>query len=50
VLTRAAAEEQRLIDATVVAGADAIEQMLGDGAQKAMQKLHARPAPPASEN
>ncbi len=49
VLTRASADEQRLIDDTIAAGADAIEQMLRDGAQKAMQKLHARPAPPAAE-
>jgi PTH1 family peptidyl-tRNA hydrolase len=49
VLTRAGAEEQRTIDETIVAGADAIEQMLRDGAQIAMNKLHARgkPAPDA---
>jgi PTH1 family peptidyl-tRNA hydrolase len=42
VLTRAGADEQRAIDGTIVAGADAIEQMLRDGAQIAMNKLHAR--------
>jgi PTH1 family peptidyl-tRNA hydrolase len=49
VLTRAGADEQRQIDDTIAAGADAIEQMLRDGPQKAMQKLHGRPAPPAAE-
>jgi PTH1 family peptidyl-tRNA hydrolase len=49
VLTRAGADEQRTIDETIVAGADAIEEMLRDGAQIAMNKLHARgkPAPDA---
>jgi PTH1 family peptidyl-tRNA hydrolase len=47
VLTRAGAEEQRLIDDTIVAGADAIEEMLRSGAQIAMNKLHARPKPAA---
>jgi PTH1 family peptidyl-tRNA hydrolase len=42
VLTRAGADEQRAIDATIVAGADAIEEMLRSGAQLAMNKLHAR--------
>jgi PTH1 family peptidyl-tRNA hydrolase len=44
VLDRASKEEQRIIDETIVAGADAIEQMLRDGAQIAMNKLHAKPA------
>ncbi len=44
VLTRAGADEQRLIDETIVAGADAIEEMLRAGAQTAMNKLHARTA------
>jgi peptidyl-tRNA hydrolase, PTH1 family len=47
VLTRASGEEQRLIDDTIVAGADAIEEMLRSGAQIAMNKLHARPKPAA---
>lgn len=49
VLTRAGAEEQRAIDECIVAGADAIEEMLRAGAQIAMNKLHARnkPAPAA---
>ena len=49
VLTRAGADEQRTIDETIVAGADAIEEMLRSGAQIAMNKLHARnkPAPAA---
>ena len=42
VLTRASADEQRAIDETIVAGADAIEEMLRSGAQIAMNKLHAR--------
>jgi PTH1 family peptidyl-tRNA hydrolase len=42
VLTRAGKDEQRTIDETIVAGADAIEEMLRDGAQIAMNKLHAR--------
>ena len=45
VLTRAGAHEQRAIDETIVAGADAIEEMLRSGAQVAMNKLHARPKP-----
>jgi len=44
VLDRAGREEQRVIDETVVAGAEAIEQMLRDGAQIAMNKLHTKPA------
>jgi len=47
VLTRAGADEQRAIDDTIVAGADAIEEMLRSGAQIAMNKLHSRGAPPA---
>ena len=49
VLTHAGKDEQRTIDETIVAGADAIEDMLRDGAQIAMNRLHARnkPAPAA---
>jgi PTH1 family peptidyl-tRNA hydrolase len=50
VLTRAGGDEQRVIDETIAAGADAIEEMLRSGAQIAMNKLHARPAPPASKD
>jgi peptidyl-tRNA hydrolase, PTH1 family len=42
VLTHAGKDEQRTIDETIVAGADAIEVMLRDGAQIAMNKLHSR--------
>jgi PTH1 family peptidyl-tRNA hydrolase len=42
VLTRASADEQRAIDECIVAGADAIEEMLRSGAQIAMNRLHAR--------
>ncbi|MEO8019276.1 MAG: aminoacyl-tRNA hydrolase [Pseudomonadota bacterium] len=42
VLTRAGADEQRAIDEAIVAGADAIEEMLRSGAQVAMNKLHSR--------
>jgi PTH1 family peptidyl-tRNA hydrolase len=45
VLTRAGKDEQRAIDETIVAGADAIEQLLRDGPQIAMNKLHARAKP-----
>jgi peptidyl-tRNA hydrolase, PTH1 family len=45
VLTRAGGEEQRMIEETIAAGADAIEEMLRSGAQIAMNKLHARPKP-----
>jgi len=48
VLTRAGADEQRAIDECIVAGADAIEEMLRSGAQIAMNKLHARGKPAAS--
>jgi PTH1 family peptidyl-tRNA hydrolase len=44
VLDRAGKDEQRIIDETIVAGADAIEVMLRDGAQIAMNKLHSRAA------
>jgi peptidyl-tRNA hydrolase, PTH1 family len=43
VLTRAGADAQRLIDETIAAGADAIEEILRNGAQVAMNKLHTRP-------
>jgi PTH1 family peptidyl-tRNA hydrolase len=46
VLTRANASEQFEIEESVRAGADAIEQMLRDGAQIAMNKLHARAVKP----
>src|SRR6185436_15276810 len=42
VLTRAGPDEQRAIDETIAAGADAVEEMLRNGAQIAMNKLHAR--------
>ena len=42
VLTRAGVDEQRAIDGCIVAGADAIEEMLRSGAQIAMNRLHAR--------
>ena len=48
VLTRAGADEQRAIDETIVAGADAIEQMLRSGAQIAMNKLHSLGKPAAN--
>ena len=40
VLTHAGEDEQRVIDETIVAGADAIEEMLRASAQIAMNKLH----------
>jgi peptidyl-tRNA hydrolase, PTH1 family len=49
VLTHAGKEEQRVIDETIAAGADAIEVMLRDGAQIAMNKLHSRGKPPATD-
>ena len=44
VLTHAGKDEQRVIDDTIIAGADAIEEMLRSGAQIAMNKLHTKPA------
>jgi len=44
VLTRAGADEQRVIDETIAAGADAVEEMLRNGAQIAMNKLHSKAA------
>src|SRR5688572_18918794 len=44
VLTHAGKDEQRIIDETIVDGADAIEEMLRTSAQIAMNKLHSRPA------
>jgi PTH1 family peptidyl-tRNA hydrolase len=49
VLTHAGKDEQRLIDETIAAGADAIEVMLREGAQIAMNKLHTRAKPAASD-
>jgi PTH1 family peptidyl-tRNA hydrolase len=43
-LTHAGKDEQRIIDETVVVGADAIEEMLRSSAQIAMNKFHSRPA------
>ncbi|HEX6639230.1 MAG TPA: aminoacyl-tRNA hydrolase [Steroidobacteraceae bacterium] len=43
VLTHAGKDEQRVIDETITAGADAIEEALRSGAQIAMNKLHTRP-------
>ena len=48
VLTHAGKDEQRAIDETITAGADAIEEMLRAGAQIAMNKLHSRGNPPAA--
>jgi len=48
VLTHAGKDEQRVIDETISAGADAIEEMLRAGAQIAMNKLHSRGNPPAT--
>jgi PTH1 family peptidyl-tRNA hydrolase len=42
VLTRPSAVDQRVIEDTITAGADAIETMLRDGAQIAMNKLHTK--------
>ena len=42
VLARPSADDQAAIEATIAAGADAIETMLRDGAQIAMNKLHTR--------
>jgi PTH1 family peptidyl-tRNA hydrolase len=49
VLTQAGKDEQRVIDETIAAGADAIEEMLRSGAQIAMNKLHARPRSASKE-
>jgi PTH1 family peptidyl-tRNA hydrolase len=49
VLTQAGKDEQRAIDDTIIAGADAIEDALRWGAQIAMNKLHTRPKPAASK-
>ncbi len=49
VLTHAGKDEQRAIDDTIVAGADAIEEMLRSSAQIAMNKLHARAKAPAGK-
>jgi len=42
VLTRPSSDDQKAIDDTVTAGADAIEVMLREGAQIAMNKLHTK--------
>jgi len=49
VLTQAGKDEQRAIDETILDGADAIEEMLRNGAQIAMNKLHARAKPAAAK-
>ncbi len=46
VLSRPTAEEERLIRATIEAGADAVPVMLAQGAQFAMNRLHSRDDPP----
>ncbi len=46
VLSRPTAEEERLIRATIEAGADAIAVMFAQGAQFAMNRLHSRDDPP----
>jgi PTH1 family peptidyl-tRNA hydrolase len=48
VLTQAGKDEQRVIDETIVASADAVEEMLRSGAQIAMNKLHARAGKPSA--
>lgn len=42
VLRRASAEDQRLLDAAVLAGADIVPELIEQGAQKAMNRLHTR--------
>jgi peptidyl-tRNA hydrolase, PTH1 family len=49
VLTHAGKDEQRAIDETILAGADAIAEVLRDGAQIAMNRLHARNKPAPKE-
>ena len=49
VLTHAGKDEQRAIDETILDGADAIEEMLRNGAQIAMNKLHASARPAAAK-
>jgi peptidyl-tRNA hydrolase, PTH1 family len=49
VLTHAGKDEQRAIDETILDGADAIEEMLRNGAQIAMNKLHAHARPAAAK-
>jgi PTH1 family peptidyl-tRNA hydrolase len=49
VLTHAGKDEQRIIDETIVMGADAIEESLRVGTQIAMNKLHARAKTPAAK-
>jgi PTH1 family peptidyl-tRNA hydrolase len=49
VLEPASKSEQKVIDDTIAAGADAIEEMLRSGAQIAMNKLHSKPAKAANE-
>ncbi len=42
VLKRASAEDQRLLDAAVLDGADIVPELIEQGAQKAMNRLHTR--------
>jgi peptidyl-tRNA hydrolase, PTH1 family len=44
VLEPASKAEQRVLEEMIAAGADAIEEMLRNGAQIAMNKLHSKPA------
>jgi PTH1 family peptidyl-tRNA hydrolase len=50
VLTHAGKDEQRIIDETIIDGADAIEEMMHSGASIAMNKLHARGKPDAKKD
>jgi PTH1 family peptidyl-tRNA hydrolase len=44
VLQRASAEEQRLLDAAILDAADIVPELIEQGAQKAMNRLHTRKA------
>lgn len=49
VLGRAPAEEEQLIRASILEAADAVPVILTEGAQRAMNRLHARTAPTAND-
>jgi PTH1 family peptidyl-tRNA hydrolase len=42
VLGRPSAEDSRLIDEAIAAGADAVPALISEGGQKAMHRLHTR--------
>lgn len=50
VLGRPSVDDARQIDEAIIAAGDAVEEMIGESAQKAMQRLHSRDSTPTAES